>query len=161
MRAPQEEINALVQQTERILDSVLCEQLRKVQQKQETILKEILEVEFLRDHIPLLRLQQQHMLKEQQRLDAALQRMQIRPPTPQLLPQQQQQQQQQKQQQQQQPVKPFPLKCLADVGSHCYLPAVMNDASRLLVSVGFNFYVEMDLNTAEAFLKKKKEVLKG
>ncbi|KAL8425116.1 hypothetical protein Efla_007723 [Eimeria flavescens] len=108
--------------------------------------------EKLRDHIPLLRLQQQHYGERQQRLDAALQRMRIRPPTPQPLQQQQQQQQQQRQQ-------GFPLRCLADVGSHCYMPAVASDASRLLISVGFSFYLEMDLDTAEAFLRKKKQLL--
>lgn len=147
---------ALVRQSERILDAVLSEQLRKVQQQQEHIFKELLEVENLRDHIPLLRLQQQHIAEEQQRLDHALQRLRVRPPTPQPL-QQQDQQQQDKQQKQQ--LKPFPLKCLADVGSHCYLPAVVEDGSRLLVSVGFNFFLEMDLATAETFLKKKRHLL--
>ncbi|KAL8271671.1 hypothetical protein Esti_004384 [Eimeria stiedai] len=161
MGSREEEVAALVRQSEAILDSVLSEQLRKAQQQQQQVLNDLLEVEKLRDHIPLLRLQQQHVGERQQRLDAALERLRIRPSTPQPLQQQQQLlQPSQQQQQQQQHRRPFPLKCLADVGSHCYMPAVASDASRLLVSVGFNFYLEMDLHAAELFLKKKRHLLR-
>ncbi|XP_026194160.1 uncharacterized protein LOC34619945 [Cyclospora cayetanensis] len=154
MGASEEEVATLVRQSERILDAVLTEQLQKVQQKQNDILKEMLEVENLRDHIPLVRLQAQHVTKERRRLDAALQDMRIRPPAPQPL------QQQNDQPQQRRPIEPFPLLCLTDIGSHCYLPAVARDASHLLVSVGFNFFLEMHLDEAEAFLKKKQDLLR-
>ncbi|OEH79355.1 hypothetical protein cyc_03211 [Cyclospora cayetanensis] len=102
MGASEEEVATLVRQSERILDAVLTEQLQKVQQKQNDILKEMLEVENLRDHIPLVRLQAQHVTKERRR----------------------------------------------------------RDASHLLVSVGFNFFLEMHLDEAEAFLKKKQDLLR-
>lgn len=48
-----------------------------------------------------------------------------------------------------------PLKTMVDLGCNFYAHAKVEDCSRIFVSVGLGFYLEMELDEASAFIEKK------
>ena len=53
------------------------------------------------------------------------------------------------------PQKNEPLKTMVDLGCNFYAKARVQDYSRIVVSVGLGFYLEMKLDEAMAFINKK------
>jgi prefoldin alpha subunit len=49
-------------------------------------------------------------------------------------------------------------KTKVNIGCDFFMDAVISDPSKILINVGLDYYVEMDRNEAELFLKKQKEI---
>ncbi|KYK66476.1 prefoldin subunit [Toxoplasma gondii TgCatPRC2] len=170
------DLQQLVLRSESVVDDVLRQQLKEVQRQQDKVFHELLSVQRLLDYLPLLEHQQKEQLSALRRHRKALRELRLLTGPRQASSDSEDEgggegsdakgdgkqgktaeRSAKSKKKADQP--PVPVDALVNIGCNTYLKARGDDVGKLLVKVGFQFYLEMTLEEAADFLTKKEAIL--
>ncbi|CBZ52370.1 hypothetical protein NCLIV_021580 [Neospora caninum Liverpool] len=168
------DLQQLVLRSETVVDDVLRQQLKEVQRQQEKVFHELLSVQRLLDCLPLLQLQQKQQLRAMRRHRKALRKLRLLAGPEEASSDSDEGREADEERRTtaqgknekaapSEPKKtdcpPVPVDALVNIGCNTYLKARGDDIGKLLIKVGFQFYLEMTLEEAADFLTQKEAIL--
>ncbi|KEP64868.1 UNVERIFIED_CONTAM: hypothetical protein HHA_203362 [Hammondia hammondi] len=171
------DLQQLVLRSESVVDDVLRQQLKEVQRQQDKVFHELLSVQRLLDYLPLLEHQQKEQLSALRRHRKTLRELRVFTGPREASSDSEDEEGgedsdakgggKQGKTAAERSVKskkkaekpPVPIDALVNIGCNTYLKARGDDVGKLLVKVGFQFYLEMTLEEAADFLTKKEAIL--